>query len=260
MARKKKQVTNLELESMLDQLNLTVAKSCVSDLLHEATSRGASYSDFLRQVLQVEIDGRFGRKLNRSLKRARLGSTKSLDEFDFSLRRKLSPAAVKELLDCKWIQDARNIICLGRPGTGKTHVTKALGYAACMQGFSVYYLTVAQLLDELHAALADETYQRVFRRYARVDLLIAEELGGSLDQQKADYLYRLVSQRYENKAMIITANTGFESWSKFFPGKAQAIATIDRLVDRATILRFTGKSFRKPKDIYGAPLDEDKET
>jgi DNA replication protein DnaC len=245
------------LRDLLLALNLTVAAKELDSLLDEAQRNSQSYSQFLGALLHVESNGRFQRRLSRGIKRAHLGAVKTLEEFDFSVRSKLSAPAVKELLNCRWIQEGRSILCVGRSGTGKTHVAQALGQAACMKGFSVLYAKAADLLDELHAALADNTYRTVFRRYSQVQLLICEELGYlPLDPIKADYLFRLVSHRHPQRSMIVTANTGFENWGQFFPSKAQAIATIDRLIDRATILRFTGKSFRTPKDIHGDALDE----
>lgn len=246
------------LEQLLVELNLTVAARELRDLLRAAEKKGASYTGFLHSLLSAEKCGRFDRKLSRGLKRSRLGPTKSLDEFDFSIRRKLSAAAVKELLNGQWIEEGRCILCVGRSGTGKTHVAKALGHAACLNGYSVLFKNTADLLDELHASLADNTYRRVFRRYTGVDVLICDELGYlPLDRQKADHLFRLVNARHPVRSMIVASNTGLDDWGDFFPSKAQAIATIERLIDRATILRFTGKTFRKPKDVYGDALDSD---
>lgn len=248
-----------DLPRLLEELNLTVASRKLSNLLGEAEERHPSYSEFLSRVLSVESAGRFERKLSRGLKRSHLGSTKSLDEFDFSLRRKLSEAAVRELLNCRWIEEGRSILCVGRPGTGKSHVAGALGHAALMKGYSVLSKVTADLLDELHASLADNTYRRLFRRFVRVDVLICEELGYlPLDRKRADHLFRLVSARHPNRSMIVTSNSAFEGWGKFFPSEAQAIATIDRLIDQATILRFTGKSMREPRDIHGDALEEEK--
>jgi DNA replication protein DnaC len=247
-----------DLAGLLMRLNLTVASARVEELLRQAQEKSLSYSAFLAALLNTECAGRFDRKLSRGLKRSRLGAAKNLEEFDFSIRPKLSPAAVKELLSCRWVSEGRSILCVGRPGTGKTHVAKALGHAACMKGYSVLYVNTADLLDELHASLADNTYSRLFRRYSRVDVLIADELGYlPLDRKKSDYLFRLVSARHPERSMIVTANTGFKGWERFFPSKAQAIATIDRLIDRATILRFTGKGCREPKDIHGGALEGD---
>ena len=248
------------LVQILVDLNLTVVSQRIAELLRDAQEQSQSYSEFLLFVLKTEAAGRFDRKLSRGLKRSQLGATKSLDEFDFSLRPRLSPAPVKELLNCQWVEEGRSILCVGRPGTGKTHIAKALGHAACSKGYSVLFVNTADMLDELHASLADNTYARVFRRYAKVDVLIADELGYlPLERKKADYLFRLVSARHPERSMIVTANTGFKSWQRFFPSKAQAIATIDRLMDNATILRFTGKTMRDPKEIYGDALEESEE-
>jgi DNA replication protein DnaC len=245
-----------ELERLLLAMNLTVAVKKLPDLLREAQDRGQSYSEFLATLLAAEETGRFDRKLNRSLKRSHLVPAKSLDEFDFSIRPKLSPAAVRELLGCKWVEEGRSILCVGKCGTGKTHIVKALGHAACMKGYSVLYVTTADMLDHLHASLADNTFRRVFRRYARVDVLCADELGYlPLDRAKADYLFRLVSARHPTRSLVVAANTRLDDWGDFFPSKAQAIATIDRLIDRATILRFSGKGGRTPDQILGESLD-----
>lgn len=255
MNKKNKSVSKEEIHNYLMTLNLTTVADRLQELLNESEAKGESYSAFLLKLLQTEFTGRFERKLKRSLRRSCLGASKGIDEFDFTIRKKLSKAAVKELSNCQWIEEGRSVICAGRPGTGKTHIAKALGHAACMKGYVVYYARAAELLDEIYAALADNTYGRVFRRYARADLLILEELGYlPLDRHKADQLFRLVSARHPERSMLVTSNTGFENWNQFFPSKAQAIATIDRLIDRATILRFTGKTKRKPKDIYGDAL------
>jgi DNA replication protein DnaC len=247
-----------ELERLLVAMNLTVAVKRLPDLLREAQDRGQSYSAFLSTLLAAEEAGRFDRKLNRSLKRSHLVPAKSLDEFDFSLRPKLSPAAVRELFGCKWVEEGRSILCVGRSGTGKTHIARALGHAACMMGYSVLYVTAADMLDHLHASLADNTFRRVFSRYARVDVLVADELGYlPFDRAKADYLFRLVSARHPARPLVVAANTSLDNWGEFFPSKAQAIATIDRLIDRATILRFTGKGCRAPRDVHGESLDVD---
>ena len=196
------------LGQLLVALNLTSAAHEIDRLLRQAQESAYSYSRLLTTVLQTESQGRFQRKLSRALKRSHLGVCKTLEEFDFSFRRKLAAAAVKELLNCRWIDEGRSILCVGRSGTGKTHVAKALGHAACMKGYSVLYMKTAELLEELHASLADNTYRTVSRRYTRAQLLICDELGYlPLDRTKADYLFRLVSARHPERSMIVAANT-----------------------------------------------------
>jgi DNA replication protein DnaC len=225
-------------------------------VLQEAEDQQLGFCDFIDRLLQREHGTRWERKIERRLKRARLGEVKSLDEFDFKMRPKLSAPAVKELLSCRFIEEGRSIICLGRPGTGKTHVAKALAHAACMKGYSVYTGVTVDILDELEASLADGTFPRVFKRLATADLIVCDELGYlSLDEARCTHLFRLVSARHPKRAMVVTSNTAFKNWGKFFPSEAQAVATVDRLLDDATVLRFTGKSCRDPREVLGAELD-----
>lgn len=244
------------LAGLLAELKLTAAAGLLPELLREATEEEHSYARFLYGLLQRELGTRMERRVQRGLKRSRLRDVYSIEKFDFSIRPKLAPAAVKQLLDCRFVTEGRPICCIGRPGTGKTMMAAILGHAACMKGHSVYYRNTTDLLDELHASLADNSFARTFKRYVTVDVLVLDEVGYvPLDQRKADYLFRLVSARHPLRSTIITTNTSFKHWGRFFPSEAQAMATADRLLDRATVLRFTGKSFRTPKEVLGADDD-----
>ena len=244
------------IQRRLRDLSLTVMASQIEEVLQEAEEQQLSFCDFIDRLLQREHGTRWERKIARRIKRARLGEVKSLDEFDFKLRPKLSAPAVKELLSCRFVEEGRPIICLGRAGTGKTHVAKAIAHAACMKGYSVYTGVAVDFLDELEASLADGTFAKVFKRMATADLLVIDELGYlSLDEGRCAHLFRLVSARHPTKSMIVTSNTAFKNWGRFFPSEAQAVATVDRLLDRATVIRFTGKSCREPKEILGASLE-----
>jgi DNA replication protein DnaC len=249
--------TDHELEWLAVDLDLTTLPKALPDLLERAQRESLSYSDFALSLLRIEWHARRQRKLSRGLKRSRLGTVEGLDDFDFSARPQLEPRVVKELLNCRFVEENRNIICVGKPGLGKTRIAKALAHAACLQGHSTLFTTAIDMLEDLHASLADGSFKRTLSRYIKPAVLIADELGyQGLDSIHANYLYRIVSARHGHGSIIITANIGFSKWSSFFPSDSQAVATVDRLLDRATILRFSGKSFRQPKDIHGAPLDE----
>ena len=248
-----------ELIALADELDLTTVAAQWEPLLKCAEEKAPGYTDFALGLLRYERDARHKRKRERSLKRSRLGVPKSLDDYDFSLRPRLEARVVKELLNCEWVRQKRPLICLGRPGTGKTHVVKAVGQAAIDEGFTALYVQhTADMLDELRGARVDDTYKRVFRRYEKPDVLILDEFGyEAFDKAATDDLFRLISARHERKATVVAANTGFRTWHRFFPSKAHAVATVDRLVDRATILRFTGKTCREPKEIHGDELGDE---
>lgn len=248
-----------ELVRLATELDLTALALALPSLLKESEQRAVSYSEFTRAALRAETLARRERKLTRGLKRSRLGTIEGLDGFDFSLRNQLEPRVVKELTNCAFVEEGRNVICVGKPGLGKTRIAKALAHAAALAGHSVLFTTTAVMLEDLHASLVDGSFRRTLRRYVKPAVLVADEFGyESFDKTTSTYLFRLISERHSHGkgSMILTANTGFTKWTNFFPSEAQAVATVDRLLDRATILRFSGKTFRQPRDIHGAPLED----
>lgn len=165
---------------------------------------------------------------------------------------------VKELLTGRFVEERRNVILVGKPSPGKTTIARALGHAACARGMSVYYGGTAAILEMLHAARADGTYRKAFRRVTQPDLLVMDDAGFStLGRDATNELFRLVCARYRERSTIVVTNLPFRRWEEFLPSPAQAVAIADRLIDQATILRFSGKPGRNPRDIHGAPLDDE---
>jgi DNA replication protein DnaC len=247
-----------KLRELLVELNLTTIARELSGVLAHAEQSAPGYSDFLYRVLEVEQAARTERKIQRRIRWSKLGPHVSLDDFDFSVRPKISPQAVKELLTCRFVEERRNIILVGRSSLGKTTVAKAIGHAACRLGLSVYFVAMDEMLQGLHASRADGTYRTAFRRVAQPDLLILDDAGfSSFKREAANELFRVVCSRHRQRSTIVVTNLPFKKWGEFLPSPAQAVAIADRLIDQATILRFSGKPFRNPRDIFGAPLDDE---
>ena len=247
-----------ELIQLAIDLDLTALAQNLPALLESAENDSPSFTEFSLQMFRTEADARKSRRLERSLKRSRLGVVEGLEGFDFAARPKLDPRVVRELLGCRFVAEHRNVLCLGPAGLGKTRIAKAVAHTACLAGYSVLCVLAAEMIEELHASHADGTFKRAFRRYVKPALLVLDEFAYQpFSSEATDYLFRLVSARHRQGSIVLTANTGFSKWRTLFPSEATAVATVDRLVDGATILRFTGQSFRQPRDITGAPLEED---
>lgn len=247
-----------ELQMLARDLDLTALAENLPRFLGLAEKNQTGYTDFAMQLLQAERAARLERRTTRSLKLARLGTVEDLDTFDFSTRPKLEPRIVKELCACRFVEERRNILCLGHPGLGKTRIAKTIARSACLAGYSVLFVNTAAMLEDLQGSIIDGTYNRAMRRYIKPQLLICDEFGYEpFDPKATKFLFRLVSARHRQGSIILTANTGFSRWKTLFPSEAAAVSTVDRLVDGATILRFSGKGYRIPKEIHGAPLDDD---
>ena len=187
------------------------------------------------------------RQLEIRLRRASFDHKKTIEEFDFSFNPSIPKHRVIDMATCAFVKRKRNAIILGDTGTGKSHVAQAIGHRACMMGLDVLFISAHKVFTALRASRADDSYDRVFARFIRPDLLILDDLGlRNLKHDEPVDLYELIRCRYEQGAMLITSNRSVEEWSTLFPDPLMASAAMDRLLHDATVVSFEGPSFRNP--------------
>ncbi len=206
-------------------------------LADQAVRQDVDHLGYLQQLLEIEIEARQERRAKRRTKEAGFPLVKTLEGFDFRRNAELPEARIRKLADGAYIDAAECVILVGDPGTGKTHLATALGVAAAEQGRRVRFVTAGRLVNELLEARDAMDLSRVVGRYARVDLLILDELGYlPLGKTDAELLFQVLSERTERRALVLTTNLPFSEWTSIFPNPRLCRAVIDRLTHRSHII------------------------
>jgi DNA replication protein DnaC len=221
----------------------------IADVFEREAQKAAktkqSYVGFLSHLVDEELAAKADRSVNARIARARFPAVRTLEAFQFDFQPALPAALIRELAELGFLARAENILLLGPTGTGKSHLSIAIGIRACMAHKRVLFRPIAELLEELIAATVDHTLGARLDVLSRLDLLILDELGYlTMDPRRANLFFQLISRRYEHGSIILTGNKPFEEWGSIFGDDVIASAVIDRLIHHAHIIPISGPSFR----------------
>ncbi|MCB0641519.1 MAG: IS21-like element helper ATPase IstB [Phaeodactylibacter sp.] len=238
-------MANQALEDKLRYLRLSAMQQTVQQRNQYALDNKLSYMEFFEMLIEDECARRKSNAHKQRLAKSRLHPNKTFDNYDFSFQPELDKQLVHELLGCRFIDAHKNIIFLGKPGVGKTHLANAIGLQALNQGYKVLFAHANSLMDKLLTARADESHRRLIASVIQADLLIIDELGfRKIPQEALDDFFEIIRTRYEAKPTIFTSNRNFEDWEQIFGDRVLAGAIIDRIVHHAYIFKITGDSYR----------------
>ncbi len=240
----------IELRANLKALNLSTMARHLEGLLRQAKESGIDYDDFLLDLTGSELQARAESRLNRRIKESKFPLLKPMETFDLAAVPDLDIRLFRDLAGGGYIQEHRNIIFLGRSGTGKTHMATALGIEACKNNFRTRFITCYGLVNELIEARQERVLQRLLQRYARCDLLVLDELGYiPFSKEGSELLFQVLAERHEKGSVIITTNLGFADWTRVFGDATMTAALLDRLTHKAHIINCSWESYRLKQSL-----------
>ncbi|MBB5337644.1 IS21-like element helper ATPase IstB [Pectinatus brassicae] len=206
---------------------------------------GQSLDEFILEIMKREYDSRQEKLRQRRIKRTHFPLLKTIEEFDLTKLQHVKPEYVKQLANCDFISRHENLVMIGNPGTGKTHLMSAIGLKACLLGYKVLFKNATTLASELRESRDNYQLRKIEKMLAGVDLLLIDELSyASFNQEESELLFKVIAERSERSSTIITTNLAFSRWTEMFANDTLVAALVDRLTYHSNILNMNGESYR----------------
>jgi DNA replication protein DnaC len=236
---------NDALQDKLKKLHFSGIIKTAEMRIEQAIREKLSYQEFLEILINDELMNRTNNGNQRRMQQAKFPQVKTMEEFNFNYQPSINRQTIYHLGACEFIRKKENIAFVGPPGTGKTHLAISIGAKAVIQGYTVIFITLNDMLEDLYMSRADNSFAQRLKKYTQCDLLIIDELGlKKLNQTSVDDFYEVISKRYEQRSTIITSNKTFEEWGRILFDPVLATAILDRFVHHCNFIVINGDSYR----------------
>jgi DNA replication protein DnaC len=234
-----------KIKEYLSILKLNTVKDMLEEILIKAEKNNTSYQNILHEILEIEVKAKQQRARSRRFRQSKLNPDKNIKSFNFKFQKSITEKEINQLLDFEWLEQAFNLIFLGPPGVGKSHLANAIGIKAVNSGYKVKFFDMEHLIKTLKTHEVVKKSRLELKKIRKCDLLIIDEIGYlPISKEEANKFFKLISELYEQTSLIITSNKGFSEWTEILGEQEITTAILDRIMHYSEIFNLKGKSYR----------------